>query len=164
MSPTDSRAGHDPVRARISETLTGPLAALGLDVEAVELSSAGRRRLLRVAVDQDGGVRDQDLVAASRVASDALDATDVMGDAPYTLEVTSPGVDRPLTLPRHWRRNQGRLVRISLAGGETLTGRVGPAGETSATIEVGGSPRVVDYDDVEKAIVQIEFNRREEVS
>ena len=80
MSPSPSRATLEATRARIVEVLAGPLADLGLDVEAVELSAAGNRRMLRVAVDQDGGVRDQDLVEASRAASEVLDSSDVMGE------------------------------------------------------------------------------------
>ncbi|MFN8192457.1 MAG: ribosome maturation factor RimP [Nocardioidaceae bacterium] len=162
MSPTPNRAAQDATRARIAEELTGPLGALGLDVEAVELSPAGNRRMLRIAVDQDGGVRDQDLVEASRVASEVLDGSDVMGESAYTLEVTSPGVDRPLTLPRHWRRNAGRLVRVTLDGGETLTGRIITSDDAEVTLDVAGEQRTLGYATVTKAVVQIEFNRREE--
>ena len=76
------------------------------------------------------------LVEASRVASEVLDGSDVMGESAYTLEVTSPGVDRPLTLPRHWRRNAGRLVRVTLDGGETLTGRIITSDDAEVTLDV----------------------------
>ena len=101
----------------LSEALEAPLAALGLDLEAVELTRAGQRRLLRVAIDQDGGVTLDDVADATREVSRVLDAPDssaLMGGQPYTLEVSSPGTDRPLRLPRHWRRNRGRLVTVSL--------------------------------------------------
>lgn len=162
MSPSPSRATLEATRARIMEELAGPLADLGLDVEAVELSAAGNRRMLRVAVDQDGGVRDQDLVEASRAASEVLDASDLMGEHAYTLEVTSPGVDRPLTLPRHWRRNAGRLVRVTLDGGETVTGRITTSNDGEVTLDLAGDERTLGYADITKAVVQIEFNRREE--
>ena len=61
--------------------------------------------MLRVAVDKDGGVTLDDVADATREVNRVLDGSDVMGEQPYTLEVTSRGVDRPLTLPRHWRRN-----------------------------------------------------------
>ena len=84
-----------------------------MDLESVRVSVAGRRRLLRVVVDSDHGVSLDDAADVSRDVSAALlDATDVIGDVPYTLEVSSPGVDRPLTEPRHWRRAAGRLVRV----------------------------------------------------
>ena len=86
--------------------------ALGMDLESVKVTTAGRRRLLRMVVDSDGGVSLDDAALASRELSVKLDASDVMGDMPYTLEVSSPGVDRPLTEPRHWQRAVGRLVRV----------------------------------------------------
>jgi ribosome maturation factor RimP len=151
----------DQTRGRLAEVLTEPLAATGLDVEAIELTPAGRRRLLRVAVDKDGGVTMDDIAEATREVSRLLDDTDVMGEHPYTLEVTSPGTDRPLTLPRHWRRNTGRLVKVTTKDGTNLTGRIGASDEESATLDVSGSDQQVRFDDVAKARIQIEFNRKE---
>jgi ribosome maturation factor RimP len=150
----------DAIREQIEQELTDPLRALGLDVEAVELTPAGKRRILRVAVDGDDGVTLDDVADATRKVSEVLDASDVMGEMPYTLEVTSRGVDRPLTLPRHWRRNADRLVKVSLSGGETVTGRIGESTDTAVTLDVKGRPREIPYDQVAKALVQIEFNRR----
>jgi len=147
------------VRDAIEATLIDPLAALGLDLEAIELTPAGKRRLLRVAVDRDGGVTLDEIAEATRVVSNSIDDSDVMGEAPYTLEVTSRGVDRPLTLPRHWRRNQGRLVKVTTAGGESLTGRISASDESSVTLDVAGSVRTLAYPEVAKALVQVEFNR-----
>lgn len=151
----------DQVRDRLAGVLTDPLSAVGLDVEAVELTPAGKRRLLRVAVDKDGGVTLDDIAQAAREVSRALDASDVMGERPYTLEVTSPGTDRPLTLPRHWRRNQGRLVKVACRGGEGFTGRIVRAGDESAVVAVDGNEREVAFETIAKARVQIEFNRKE---
>src|SRR3954465_13368695 len=100
-------------RDRLPEELSRPIDALGLDLEAVDLTSAGKRRVLRVAIDKDGGVTMDDIAAATREVSRLVDETGVMGEQAYTLEVSSPGVDRPLTLPRHWRRNAGRLVKVN---------------------------------------------------
>jgi ribosome maturation factor RimP len=151
-------------RDRLAEALTGPLAAAGLDVEAVELTQAGRRRVLRVAVDQDGGVTLDDIAEATREVSKVLDGPDVsavLGSAPYTLEVTSPGTDRPLVLPRHWRRNRGRLVKVTRADGHTLLGRVRETDDTHAVLDVDGTPHEVAYDEVVRATTQLEFNRKE---
>ncbi len=165
-------------RERLAEVLTDPLSAAGLDLEAVELSAAGRRRMLRVAVDQDGGVTLDDIAEATREVSRVLDESDVMGSAPYTLEVTSPGIDRPLALPRHWRRNVGRLVKATLTDGRVVTGRVREADDSRAVLEVEAEPAAshpakgraaepqvshqeVPFDEVAKAKVQIEFNRKE---
>jgi ribosome maturation factor RimP len=147
-------------RDRITAAVTDPLGALGLDLEAVELTPAGKRRLLRVAVDRDGGVTLDDIAEATREVSRAIDEADAMGEAPYTLEVTSRGVDRPLTMPRHWRRNHDRLVKVTTTAGETITGRIGPSDDDRVTLDVSGRPRTLGYLEVAKALVQVEFNRR----
>lgn len=151
----------DQTRDRLAGVLTDPLLAVGLDVEAIELTPAGKRRMLRVAVDKDGGVTMDDIADATKQVSRLLDTSDVMGEQPYTLEVTSPGVDRPLTLPRHWRRNQGRLVKVSMESGETVTGRIVASDEQQATVDVEGAAHELPLAGVEKARVQIEFNRKE---
>ena len=124
--------------------LEKPLATSGLDLEGVEISQAGRRSLVRVLVDQDGGVTLDDIADATRLVSDVLDQTDVLGESPYTLEVTSPGIDRPLTLPRHWRRNVDRLVKVTT----TVAATPSPAGSsrptrTRATLDVDDAVREI---------------------
>lgn len=148
-----------PDSSRIAAALRDRLAEQGLDLEAVELTPGGKRRVLRVAVDKDGGVTLDDIAEATRVVSEQLDEGDLMSEMAYTLEVTSRGVDRPLTEPRHWRRNRDRLVKVSLRDGAQLTGRVGDSDETGATLEVSGTEERLAYDEVLKALVQIEFNR-----
>jgi len=151
----------DRTRDRLTGVLSEPLAAVGLDVEAIELTPAGRRRLLRVAVDKDGGVTLDDIADATKEVSRVLDSSDVMGEQPYTLEVTSPGTDRPLTLPRHWRRNRGRLVKVTLTDGRAVTGRITEADDSRALVDGDDTLHEVAYDNVAKAKVQIEFNRKE---
>jgi ribosome maturation factor RimP len=142
--------GH-PLQQQLLEVLEPPLAQSGLDLEGVEVSQAGRRSLVRVLVDQDGGVTLDDIAEATHLVSKVLDSSDVMGESPYTLEVTSPGTDRPLTLPRHWRRNTDRLVKVSTQAGDTFTGRVLSTDDHSARLDVDGTPRDVAYKDVAKA-------------
>ncbi len=163
MSTANPSSGGQDVRGRIEAELADPLRALGLDVEAVEITPAGRRRVLRVAVDKDGGVTLDDVADATREVDRVLEASDVMGEQPYTLEVTSRGVDRPLTLPRHWRRNRGRLVKAVLTDGSTLVGRIGESDGDAATLDVSGTSRRVSYTEVAKALVQVEFNRKDVV-
>ncbi|SDS17978.1 ribosome maturation factor RimP [Friedmanniella luteola] len=144
--------------------LLGPvLAQHGLDLDAVEVLPAGKRRLLRVVVDGDGpegkGPLLDDIADATRAISVALDESPVVGSAPYTLEVSSRGVSRPLELPRHWRRNVGRLVAVTTTTGESYTGRVSAAGEEVVTLEVEGSSRELALAEVSKALVQVELNR-----
>lgn len=146
----------------MSEALEAVIEAcvtdLGFDLEAVELSSGSKRRLLRVAIDADGGVGIDDITTATRALSEVLDADDsVMGPAPYTLEVTSRGVDRPLTAPRHWRRNADRLVRVRLTEGEVVEGRIGPSNDTGADLITKSASRRIDYADIESAVIQAEF-------
>lgn len=155
-----SSAKSDATRDRVEAELTGPLSGLGLDVEAVELTPAGKRRVLRVAVDKDGGVTLDEIAEATREVSATLDGSDAMGEHPYTLEVTSRGVDRPLTLPRHWRRNADRLVKVNLVEGGEVTGRIGDSDEESVTLDVDGSSRELAFADIAKARVQVEFNRK----
>ena len=146
-------------RDLLAEQLTGPIGSLGLDLEAVDLSSAGKRRVLRVAIDKDGGVTMDDIADATREVSRVLDETDAMGQQPYTLEVSSPGVDRPLTLPRHWRRNTGRLVKVVLDEGGPVTGRITGTDDTGAVLDVEGADHRVEYAAVKKAKIQIEFKK-----
>jgi len=155
-------AHPDAIVSGVEDELAGPLHALGLDIEAVEITPAGKRRILRVAVDKDGGVTLDDVADATREVNRVLDDSEVMGEQPYTLEVTSRGVDRPLTLPRHWRRNTGRLVKVALTDGNTLTGRVTGYDEEpggGVTLDVSGAARRVGYAEMKKALVQIEFKR-----
>lgn len=151
---------------RIEDVLTGPLAELGLDVEAVEITPAGKRRVLRIAIDTDGGVTLDDVASATKLIDRVLEddgpegGSDVMGELPYTLEVTSRGVDRPLTLPRHWRRNEGRLVKVVRGEDEDLVGRIGASDDEGVDLDVAGATVRVAYAEVSKALVQIEFNRK----
>jgi ribosome maturation factor RimP len=147
----------DQVRDRLAGVITDPLAAVGLDVEAIELTSAGKRRLLRVAIDKDGGISLDDIAEATKEVSQLLDESDAMGEQAYLLEVTSPGVDRPLTTPRHWRRAHLRLVAVRPHEGAPFTGRVGPAGDESVTLLVDATLRDVRYVDVAHAAVEVEF-------
>lgn len=154
-----STAGTPDVTDRLAGVLAAPVEALGLDLEAVDLSKAGKRSVLRIAVDKDGGVDMDDIAEATKAVSAVLDESDLMGQNAFTLEVTSPGVDRPLTLPRHWRRNVTRLVKIDRREGEPLLGRILAADDDAATVEVDGDEQTIAYDAVAKAKIQIEFKR-----
>ena len=133
----------------------------GYDLEALSVMAAGRRRLVKIVIDSDLGVDLDDVARISSEVSRALDDADAMGETPYVLEVTSPGVDRPLTLERHWRRAASRLVKVTLIDGDSITGRVASTNETSATLVNDDDATSVNiaFADVEKAVVQIEFNR-----
>jgi ribosome maturation factor RimP len=145
-------------RQRVHDALQPVVTAAGYDLEDVSVSAAGRRSVVRVIVDRDGGV-DLDAVAdVTRAVSTALDDTDVMGTAPYVLEVSSPGVDRPLTEPRHWRRASGRLVRVPVTDNGTVTGRVSDADDAGVTIDVDGQKQTFDYAALGRGQIQVEFS------
>ena len=135
--------------------LTPVVTEAGADLETVEVTPAGRRRVLRVVVDRDGGIDLDGVADLSHAVAEALDTSDVMGGQPYVLEVTSPGTDRPLTEPRHWRRAIGRLVKVDLADGSTRIARVRAAAEDAADLQDGP----VRYTEVRRARIEVEFNR-----
>jgi ribosome maturation factor RimP len=150
-------------RARLVQLLTPAVAATGHDLEDVTVSPAGKRRVVRVVVDKDGGITLDDVADVSRVVSDLLDEAeveqpDLLGGA-YVLEVSSPGVDRPLTLGRHWRRNTGRLVKATLADGEIVTGRILSADDAEVVLDVDGAERNLLLGTVKSGMVQVEFSR-----
>jgi ribosome maturation factor RimP len=147
--------------ARLEAALGPAMGELGVDLEGIEISPAGRRRVLRVVVDRDGGV-DLDAVAeVSRAVAAVLDTDELMGADPYVLEVTSPGVDRPLTQPRHWRRAAGRTVRAAVRGATPVTGRVLVADAEGVDLDTGGpAPTRLAYAAIAGARVQVEFSSR----
>jgi ribosome maturation factor RimP len=152
------------VAERVEQALSPVVAERGFDLEAVEVQPAGRRRLVRVLVDQDGGVTLDDIASLTAELSAHLDSTDAMGEQPYVLEVSSPGVGRPLTLPRHWRRNADRKVKLTTADGVAVTGRIGPSDDQGVTLtEVDGDTsddgvaRTLAYSEISEAHVEVEF-------
>lgn len=145
--------------AQVRSAVAPVLAEAGFHVEDVEVRQAGSRRLVQVLVDRDGGISLDDVADASRAISGVLDDTDVFPGA-YVLEVSSPGVDRPLTELRHWRRNLSRLVEVTPTDGAPYVGRVASVADDAVVLDVGGSPRQLDLATVRKALVQVEFNRK----
>ncbi|OIQ78486.1 ribosome maturation factor RimP [mine drainage metagenome] len=153
------------IQELIASALAPLLTAQGIDLEALEITPAGKRRVIRVLIDSDDGITLDQVASVSHEVSaelDRLDESGKLGQTPYVLEVSSPGVDRALTLPRHWRRNSGRLVKCSMVDGSTLLGRICSTDERSVEIEIDGAPRTVAYEDIKKAHIEIEFNRTDE--
>lgn len=160
----------------IEIALRPALHASGFFLEEVSVSPAGRRRVVKVVIDRDfdtsGDVADQvapltldEVSAATRLVSDALDDESALGDQPYTLEVTSPGVSRPLTTPRHFQRNVGHLVTITRRGADPVTGRILRAGTNVVTLEIPAVKKEParredhPYAGIDRAQVQVEFSR-----
>lgn len=146
---------------RLAEALEPLLADRDVDLEDVVVSRAGKRTLVRIVLDQDGGIDLDTIAALNEFIGDAIEESGILGDGPYLLEVTSPGVDRPLTLPRHWRRNAGRLVKVTTAE-STLQGRILDADDEAVVLVVGDGTTRHLYDDVVRAVVQVEFNKKDD--
>jgi len=164
MPPATAGASAAQAREHLLDLLAPVVTGAGYDLEDVSVASAGRRSIVRVTVDADGGI-DLDAVAVvSRLVSDALDEDAARPDSPralagaYVLEVSSPGVDRPLTEPRHWRRAVGRLVRVEVAG-NPVTGRVVAADDSGVTLDCDGSTRQLGWSELGRGKVEVEFNR-----
>ncbi|GAB2756404.1 ribosome maturation factor RimP [Salinifilum aidingensis] len=147
------------VTAQLEPVVAEAVAAMGFDLEELDVQPAGRRKLVKVVVDADGGVGTDAISEVSRAVSKVLDGYEHVLTGSYTLEVTSPGVDRPLTRARHWRRARYRLVSITLTSGESFTARVGEADDEGVSVLVGGSVRRVAYREVERAVVEVEFQQ-----
>lgn len=162
-----ARATTETITQLASEVLTGS----GTVVDGATLQQAGRRRLVRVFLARDLSDLDpedhtstvepltlDEVAEATRTVSDALDTSDLMGEAPYTLEVSSAGLDRPLTTPEQFRRNVGRLVKVTTTDGTTTTDRLTAVAGDEITL--AGPPHTpVRLDEITKALVQVEFNR-----
>ena len=155
-------SGRSETADLIALALEPLLSAENMDLEALEITPAGKRRVIRVLIDRDGGVSLDQVASVSKEVSAALDRLDqqgTLGQTPYVLEVSSPGVDRPLTAARHWRRNIGRLVKCSMIDGSAIQGRITSADDHLALVDVDGNLKSISYADVSKAHIEIEFNR-----
>lgn len=131
------------------------IEAAGNYLEEVKIVAAGKRKLITVIVDSDSYLNLDQVTAVTRSISDVIEGVPSLGDAAFTLEVTSPGTDRPLTLPRHWKKNQGKLVKISLNDGSEIEARITESNESS--VELDSS--TVNFSDIKKALLQIEFKK-----
>ena len=144
-------------REQIMQILEPIASNMGLDLEDVEIKSAGKHSIVQVSIDKDGGINLDEVAQISNQISEALDAKEVLGEKPYTLEVGSPGIDRALTLPRHWRRNNGRLVKINF-GSNSEIGRIIESDDEKVSLEIKGKTRSINFDKIDKAFIQVEFN------
>ena len=171
--PRTAQYGPVPDADRLTRLLEPVVHALDMDLEGIRVTAAGRRRILRVVIDSNGGVSLDAIALASRELSLKLDAAAEMGELPYTLEVSSPGVDRPLTQPRHWRRAVGRLVVAPLTAGDatdqngngaaSAEGRIIGSTDAGVTLEHDGVAREFRYAELGPGRVQVEFGHFEDL-
>ena len=145
------------VKDLIADLLTPALHEAGFYCEDINVANPGKHRIITVIVDGDTSLNLDQVTAATRLVSDLLDSADFLGDAPFTLEVTSPGVDRPLTLPRHWRKNVDRKVRIVFTDGKDATGRIVSADEER--VHLSEPDATYPLNSIKRATVEIEFSK-----
>ncbi len=153
MATDSAKLNNQELIAEISAAITPAITAADCYLEEVTITPAGKSRILTVIVDSDSHLNLDQVTVVSRAVSEVVEALPALGDHPFTLEVTSPGVDRPLTQPRHWRKNKGRLINIVLTDGSTVKGRIGESTESSVLIDGKG----VELAQVKRATIEVEF-------
>jgi ribosome maturation factor RimP len=145
------------LKDQIFELVAPLVEKAGLVLEDVQVQTPGKNRFVTIMVDSETGLNLDQVTDISRLVGEAMDLAPFMGETPYTLEVTTPGVDRPLTAPRHFRKNVDRLVKITKNDSTQVKGRIISADENLVTLDNGS----VDYSEIKRAIIEIEFNRKE---
>lgn len=149
----------------ITDLISPAVTEAGFFLEEVQIASPGSHRIVTCVVDGQIPLNLDQVTVASRLISELLDSADFMGETPFTLEVTSPGVDRPLTQPRHWTKNLTRLIKVTLNDGTITTGRLTEFNEVNATLVENIKGRLkehtVVFADIKRAVVEIEFNRKD---
>jgi ribosome maturation factor RimP len=154
------------LKDQISEHITPALHQAGYFLEDVNLVSPGQHRIVTVIVDGESALNLDQVTVASKLVSELLDEATFMGETPFTLEVTSPGIDRPLTLPRHFAKNNDRLLKVTKSDGTVITGRICANTDVDVTLTVTEKKDVkevvISLSDIKRAQVEIEFNRKED--
>ena len=153
------------LKDQISEHITPALHKAGYFLEDVNLVSPGQHRIVTVIVDGESALNLDQVTVASKLVSELLDEATFMGETPFTLEVTSPGIDRALTLPRHFAKNVDRLLKVTKSDGVVITGRILSNTDSDVTLSVTEKKDVkevvISLDAIKRAQVEIEFNRKE---
>lgn len=154
------------LKDQISELVTPAVSDQGFYLEDVHVATPGSHRIVTCIVDGDASLNLDQVTAVSRVISELLDEAAFMGETPFTLEVTSPGVDRPLTQSRHFAKNIDRLLKIIKLDGSEVTGRILSNTDhdvtLSVTVKKQTSEQTVSLSEIKRAVVEIEFNRKDD--
>ena len=146
----------------LTELLSPAIKNAGFILEEVKVTPAGKRRIVAVIIDgQERNPSLDEVTVVSKEVSTILDNYSQLGEMPFTLEVTTPGIDRPLTLERHWKKNIGRLVKITPKVGEKYIGRITAVSGEKITLEMKDEERGIDLGDISRAQIEVEFNRKE---
>ena len=154
------------LKDQISELISPALQEAGYFLEDINVVSPGNHRIVTVIVDGESALNLDQVTVASKLVSALVDEASFMGETPFTLEVTSPGIDRPLTLPRHFAKNITRLLKVTKSDGSVITGRITSNTELDVTLTITEKKEVkevaVALADIKRAVVEIEFNRKDE--
>jgi ribosome maturation factor RimP len=154
------------LKDQIAELITPALQEAGYYLEDINVVSPGNHRIVTVIVDGESALNLDQVTVASKLVSELVDEATFMGETPFTLEVTSPGIDRPLTLPRHFAKNVTRLLKVTQNDGVVLTGRITSNTDSDVTLSVVEKKEikevVIALVDIKRAVVEIEFNRKDE--
>ena len=142
-------------KEQVLAVITPAIESLGFYIEDITITSAGKRSMLTVIVDGDTHLSLDQVTVATKAISEIVENLPTLGNNPFTLEVTSPGLDRPLTKPRHWRKNQDRLIKIILNDGKEVSGRIKDSNESSVTVD----EQVINFADIKRATLEIEFKK-----
>jgi ribosome maturation factor RimP len=142
-------------KEQVLAVITPAIESLGFYVEDITITSAGKRSMLTVIVDGDTHLSLDQVTVATKAISEIVENLPTLGNNPFTLEVTSPGLDRPLTKPRHWRKNQVRLIKIVLIDGKEIMGRIKDSTETSVTVD----DQTINFADIKRATLEVEFKK-----
>ena len=154
------------LKDQISELVTPAVSDQGFYLEDVHVATPGSHRIVTCIVDGDASLNLDQVTSVSRVISELLDEAAFMGETPFTLEVTSPGVDRPLTQPRHFAKNVDRLLKIIKLDGSEVTGRILSNTDQDVTLTVAVKKETIEQTvsliDIKRAVVEIDFNRKDD--
>lgn len=142
-------------KEQVAAAISPAIQSLGFYIEDINITSAGKRSMLTVVVDGDTHLSLDQVTVATKAISEIVENLPTLGNNPFTLEVTSPGLDRPLTKPRHWRKNQDRLIKIVLTDGNEIKGRIKESNETSVTV----NEQVINFADIKRATLEVEFKK-----
>jgi ribosome maturation factor RimP len=142
-------------KEQVLAVITPAIESLGFYIEDITITSAGKRSLLTVIVDGDTHLSLDQVTVATKAISEIVENLPTLGNNPFTLEVTSPGLDRPLTKPRHWRKNLDRLIKIILTDGKEVKGRIKDSNETSVTVD----NQTINFADIKRATLEVEFKK-----
>jgi ribosome maturation factor RimP len=142
-------------KEQVLAVITPAIESLGFYIEDITITSAGKRSMLTVIVDGDTHLSLDQVTVATKAISEIVENLPTLGNNPFTLEVTSPGLDRPLSKPRQWRKNQDRLIKIVLTDGKEISGRIKDSTETSVTVD----DQTINFADIKRATLEVEFKK-----